>query len=352
MWQVFSRSTWCDLDLFRPAGRYCAAVRTVLVLSHGAMPSTDLYLAARLVGMATRYVDTSLSKPDPEVIHEGCFVIIVRYAPRSWLRLLYKHREHLGGAVLLLDDDIPGALACPDLPWLYALKTAYRYLSTRRLMGEVCDAVWVSTPFLQEKYRDVQPRLLSPLYLGAPLQSESDAVTYFYHGTSSHRVEITFLVEVVKLVQARMPHAHFEIIGSAGVRRLFRGIPRVSVLHPMIWPDFLAYTSRVRHDLGLAPMLDTRFNRARSHVKLFDITRCGASGIYSDTTVYRDNVPAGCGVLCPNDVLIWADEICRLLADSEARASTYRNALTWCEAHADDREFSLSDAHDDEVDQA
>jgi len=275
------------------------------------------------------------------MIDEGSFVIIVRHAPRPWLRLLYTHRKYLSGAALLLDDDIPGALACPDLPWLYALKTVYRYIRTRRMLAAVCDAVWVSTPFLQEKYRKVRPRLLAPLYLRTPFHAKSHAVTYFYHGTSSHRREVAFLVEVVRRVQSRLEHAHFEIIGGAGIRLLFRGIPRVRVQHPMTWPDFLAYTSSVHHAVGLAPLLDTHFNQARSHNKLYDITRCGAAGIYSDVPVYRSNVHAGCGVICPNDADMWANEICRLLTENEARQAIFKNALEWCEGHALDEGFSL-----------
>jgi len=294
-----------------------------------------------LQGLPVRYVDTTLELPESFALPDEAYVVIVRHASRAWLRVLQRHRGQLAGVALLLDDDIPGALGCPDLPLRYAVKTAYRYLRTRRLFASLCDAVWVSTPFLQDKYRAVAPRLLEPLYLGAPFHAKSHAVTYFYHGTSSHRREVAFLVEVVRRVQSRLEHAHFEIIGGAGIRRLFRGIPRVRVQHPMTWPDFLAYTSSVHHAVGLAPLLDTHFNQARSHNKLYDITRCGAAGIYSDVPVYRSNVHAGCGVICPNDADVWADEICRLLSDAEVRQAIFKNALEWCEEHALDEGFSL-----------
>jgi len=330
-----------DLGLIQPRGQYRGTIRSVLVLSHGALPSTDLYLAARMKGLESRYVDTSVEMPNADLLGDGSYVVIVRHAPRPWLQLLHAHRARLGGIAFMLDDDIPGALGCPDLPMFYALKTAYRYFRTRRLLAAVCDAVWVSTPFLQDKYQEVGPRLLEPLYLGAPFHAKSHAVTYFYHGTSSHRQEVEFLVEVVRIVQSRLENAHFEIIGGLRTRRQFRGIPRVRVQHPMTWPDFLAYTSSVHHAVGLAPMLDTHFNQARSHNKLYDITRCGAAGIYSDVPVYRSNVHAGCGVICPNDADVWADQICHLLGDAEARQSIFKNALELCEGHALDEGFSL-----------
>lgn len=333
-----------ELGLIRPAGRFSVPIRSVLVLAHGTLPTTDIYLASRLAGvqgLPARFVDTTVELLDSFSLPEGTFVIIVRHSPKAWLRLLQRHRGQLAGVALLLDDDIPGVLGCPDLPLRYALKTAFRYLTTRRLFASLCDAVWVSTLFLQDKYRAVGPRLLEPLYLGTPFHAKSQAVTYSYHGTSSHRREVAFLVEVVRRVQSRLDNAHFEIIGGAGIRRLFRGIPRVRVQHPMTWPDFLAYTASVHHAVGLAPMLDTRFNQARSHNKLYDITRCGAAGIYSDVAVYRNNVHAGCGIVCPNDADVWADQICHLLSDAEARQAIFKNALAWCEGHALDEGFNL-----------
>jgi hypothetical protein len=329
------------LGVIRPEGGYRTPIRSVLVLAHGSLPTTDVYLAARLQGMAPRYVDTSDTAPSADMLDDGVYVVIVRHAPRAWLRLLHAQRARISGVAWLLDDDIAGALGCPDLPLLYAIKTVYRYLRTRRLLAALCDAVWVSTPYLQGKYHEAGPRLLMPLYLGAPFHAKFHAVTYFYHGTASHRREVEFLVEVVRAVQARLEHAHFEIIGGAGVRRLFRGIPRVRVQHPMTWPDFLAYTSSVHHAVGLAPMLDTRFNQARSHNKLYDITRCGAAGIYSDVEVYRKNVLEGCGVLLPNNAALWAEEICRLLTDAEARQVIFQNALAWCDGHAADPGFKI-----------
>ena len=337
-------ATGLDLGLISPRGRYAQPVRSVWVLAHGHSPTTDIYLKPRLDSLAARYVDTSRQAPPP-TLADGAFVVIARHAPRPWLRWLKARREALAGVALLLDDDIPGVLGGADLPLLYALKTAYRYVSTKALLAEVCDAVWVSTPWLQRKYAQVPTRLVAPLYVGAVPEPGAGPATYFYHGTSAHASEMAFLVEVVRQVQARLPNALFEIVGGAAVRRLFRGIPRVRVLHPMAWPDFLAWSSAARHRVGLAPLLDTPFNQARSHNKLFDITRCGAAGVYSDLAVYRGTVLDGhSGLLRPNRPEAWIEAIIRLLADEAFRDGVFRNALAWCEARGTDRHFALRPA--------
>jgi hypothetical protein len=328
-----------------PRAQYHTPARSVLVLTPGAIPTTDLYLLRRLEnlnGMDVRYVNTFRDIPNQSLLSDGAFVFIVRYGPPAWLRLLDRAKDHLAGVVFLIDYDIPDVLRASELPRFYALKTAWRYLATRRLLSKVCDEVWVSTPYLKQKYAGVPTRVLPPLYLGTPSRVKSQSVTYFYHGTGAHRREIEFLVEVVRRVQSRLDHVHFEIMGGRRTQRLYKGIPRVRVLQSMAWPDFLSYTSSVSHAVGLAPMLDTHFNRARSHNKLHDITRCGAAGIYSDNDVFRGHIRDGYnGLLCPNDPAAWVERICQLLTDEPKRAELYSNALANCEAHASDPEFRL-----------
>jgi hypothetical protein len=59
------------------------------------------------------------------------------------------------------------------------------------------------------------------------------------------------------------------------------------VLHPMRWQTYQAQLDRPGRSIGLAPLLDTSFNRARSHTKFYDITQAGAAGIYAEGPVYE-----------------------------------------------------------------
>jgi glycosyltransferase involved in cell wall biosynthesis len=136
---------------------------------------------------------------------------------------------------------------------------------------------------------------------------------------------------VVRQVQEAIPEAWFEIMGTDRVRRLHRGIPRVRVVHPMPWKDYLAYSGTVTYQVGLAPCFDTEFNQARSHSKLFDITRLGAAGVYSNVTPYAEKIIHGeTGYLCPNEPDKWAVALTRLLKDKELRTSLCLKAKGWC----------------------
>lgn len=313
----------------------------LVVLSPGRIPTTDFYLTQNL---AVRYpqrelqvVDTRCSDPGRTFPAQAAAVFIVRYAPLVWLRWLRVERPRCGRVVYLLDDDIPAVLRASELPLGYRLRTWWRHLRGRKLLAELCDSIWVSTPELARRYADSRPELCEPCDVAAPLEmqgSETErpaAGSYCYHGTRAHRREIEWLLPVVREVQAACPEARFELFGDRRVRRLYRDIPRVSVRAPMTWPEYLAYSSTVRHQLGLAPCLDTPFNRARSHVKLFDITRFGAAGIYSDTEPYARRIRHGeTGWLCPSRQQDWVRMIVRALCDLQECRAVHTRAQHAC----------------------
>lgn len=64
-------------------------------------------------------------------------------------------------------------------------------------------------------------------------------------------------------VLQRCPNVSFEIFGEHEIYKLYRELPRVSVLHPMSWENYLAYTKSQQADIGLAPLLMSKFNAAR-----------------------------------------------------------------------------------------
>jgi glycosyltransferase involved in cell wall biosynthesis len=318
--------------LFLPKGKYAGNPWSVLVLAPGDMPTTDYYLRGRLEEQfgEVLYIDTLRTSPEVAVLGKSPMIVIVRHAPLNWLRWLGQHQEKLAGVAFLMDDDIPAILRAHDLPPLYALKAAWRYARTRRLLGRLCSEVWVSTPELARRYPEASPKVWEPGYI-VPDTSEKEPIAYFYHGTWSHRREMEWLAPIVRKVQESVPNGWFEIMGTDKVKKIFRGIPRVRIVHPMPWRDYLEYSGSVRYQVGLAPCFDTPFNRARSHSKIFDITRLGAAGIYSDVVPYSEKVVhEQTGLLCQNDPEVWGAAITRLLHNQDLRNELHRQAREWC----------------------
>lgn len=323
--------------LFHPqAGRVDNPISRRVVLAAGRLPTCDYYFNAPdpAAGMpACEIHDVTRLEPGDIALDAGTQVVIVRHLPRGWMHWLAAQRDRIASVVYFLDDDLPAALLASELPLLYAWKTSWRHARGRRTLARLCNEIWVSTQVLAERYAAVSPRLLEPAWLPvSPAGRDADAV-YFYHGTWAHRREIEWLVPVVREVQSRLPGVWFEIVGTGKVRRLFRGIPRVRVVQPMSWPDYLAYTRQRRYQVGLAPCLDSEFNRARSHVKVFDITRMGAVGVYSDAPPYARRIRHGeTGLLLENRPADWVVAITGLLRSSEECVRMSEQARHWCES--------------------
>ncbi|MDH5527971.1 MAG: hypothetical protein OEY97_11760, partial [Nitrospirota bacterium] len=298
----------------------------VVVLQDGPSPSVDIYLRSRLSALDVpliRYIDMRSRRPDPrELAPDGlgrAFVIVCRYIRSGWLTELERSRSGLAGVAYFADDDLPAMLADGSLPLRYRFKIWRRFARHTRRMSRLASAFWVGTEGLATKYAQNGATLLPPGYVPA-LSGAGGPVRYFYHGTASHGPEIRFLVDVVTEVQRRNPHAVFEIAGGRDVRDLFRGIDRVIVLHPMNWTTYLAHSSTARQDIGLAPLFPSEVNTSRAPTKVFDITRSGAVGLYSNRAPYSNVIRDGLdGMLLPDRKDAWVEAILGLAADAERR---------------------------------
>jgi len=228
-----------------------------------------------------------------------------------------------------MDDDLLDWAVLFNIPLPYALRLWYKATSKRKQILSSCAELWVSTPYLAKKYSAFNPRLLRPVASGlllerswitssnsefSTLSQSSDVVRICYHGTWSHRDDMIWLAPVISEVQRRCSNAVFEVIGGARVSRIFRGIPRVTVLPTMSWPDYLKHTQTVHQDIGLAPLRDTLFNRGRGPIKFFDYARAGAVGVYSAGPAFSGFVADGVdGFVLENDHSLWIEKIVELV---------------------------------------
>jgi hypothetical protein len=292
------------------------------------VPTTDYYFppGARA---GWHVVDTLAERPGERALPDGAEVVVVRYVPRDWMRLLVSRAPGLGRVVLFLDDDMPAALGCAELPLGYALRTAWRFHSVRAQFGRIGASLWVSTKELAARYP--AERVLPPSFLESGVETPGPRLRYFYHATGAHRREIEWLAPVVREVQARVPGARFDLVADARARRHFSGIPGVEPRAQSPWPEYRELPSRERFGLGLAPCLEGRFNAARSHVKLFEITRFGAAGIYSAREPYASVVRHGhTGWLCGDDAALWVEAIVAALTRDGCSAGVHAAALAHC----------------------
>ena len=327
--------------LFTPAAQFTArAGGRIVVLEHGRNPSTDYYLRPRLDAaraVETTYVDVSQAPPQcpPSLLTDGTAVIVCRYLPPAWVDLLQEARRRLSAVAYFMDDDLPRVAVDGTLPARYRRRVQRLFEGQKRALSEICDRVWVSTPELARRYPEAAPTVVPPVPIAIDGAAAPEAPVCFYHATGTHAHDARWLRPVIGAVLRRCRDARAEVIIDRRTALLYRGRPRIRVRTSMPWIDYLAEGARRRMAVGLAPLRPTPFNTARAPTKYFDITRCGAVGVYADLPPFAGFVENGRdGVLAGDDRAAWADTVVALLNDPERCRVMHGEACRRCAALA------------------
>jgi hypothetical protein len=291
-------------------------------------PTSAYYLLPALAACGARVTRHGLDDPPSPRDLAGNLVVVNRYLSEPWRRALATARPRLAGLAYFMDDDLFDPAASRGLPWRYRWKLWRRATRYRSWLAGVGSALWVSTPALAAKYAAWSPRLVAPAALAeADDRTAGPAGLVFYHGSAAHRAEIAWLRPVLAAVLGSAPGLEFEIMGGRDVARLYRGLPRVSVVHPMAWASYRLFCARPGRLVGLAPQLPGAFNAGRSHTKFFDITRAGAVGVYAAGTACAAVVEHGLsGLVVPMEPAAWAEAIVSLAGDPARREAMLARA--------------------------
>ncbi len=264
------------------------------------------------------------AEPHSEILPSYEGLIFLRYIPRKWDRFL-KSQKKIPKIIFFMDDDLFDLKATKGLPLKYRLRIFRDAWRHKFWLKKNQARLWVSTSYLQQKYKTWSPELVQPspvFSLDAPV-----ARCIFYHGTASHTKELLWLKPIIEAVLCRNPDVTFECFGDIKIRRFFKEMPRVHVIPYMSWPKYEYWLRLSSGIVGLAPLRDTLFNKARSYTKFFDITAAGAVGIYAKGNVYdavvRHNVN---GLLLSMDKSEWIHAIQVLLDDETFRKNMLENA--------------------------
>ena len=316
-----------DYSSFLCGGRYGRQPTQVVVLAQEVSPTRDIYLLRRLSKSALPVTYWMLGEPCP-VSLDGAFVIVVRYVDSRSITAIERAGEKLAGVAWLLDDDVAAAIGDGSLPFHYRAFMAHFWLRFAARLARVTSEIWTASDALGTRltasgpvYR-IDPQ---PEYFPLPREREEEegngTVRIFYHGQKTHGPERRWLSGIVKVLHDRYPQAHFELVGGREVQKLYGKLERVIVRPAFTWPDYLARSRSVRFDIGLAPLLATPFNRARSWVKYLDIARFGAIGVYAAGPPYDLVVRDGeNGRLCPSEKPeSWILALAELIEDKDLR---------------------------------
>lgn len=291
-----------------PAGRW-------LLLAEGASPSLDYYVWPQLRRLGIEAVLRDSRQPPAGDESSFAGAVVVRYLPDAWVENLRRLRRRGCPVVYFMDDDLMDPASHVELPEDYRRKLRRLALRQRGVIESVCSGYWVSTTALAAKHPAWHAQLLAP---DMPPLATASPLRLCYHGTSSHLPERRWLHDFVARLQASCDNTHFTIVGDLEVNRAFRGLPRVSVLHPLGWANYVAQATAYPCEILLAPLVSTPFNIGRGPTKFFDAARLGAVGLYADQAPYRGVVRHDVdGLLLPPEIDAWLAAVQGLAVDPE-----------------------------------
>ncbi len=147
-----------DSDAVQPSRIY--------IVEEGPNPSTDYFILPLVTRTHATVLRCSWSQlPAVDDLH-GASVIFVRYVTAAWRALIEQTRHSLARLIYFMDDDLFDWRAAQGLTWRYRFKLLKRATWQRKWLLKMQPELWVSTPWLQQKYAQYKPRLVLPTPLG------------------------------------------------------------------------------------------------------------------------------------------------------------------------------------------
>lgn len=261
-------------------------------------------------------------------------VFLTRYGQADGIEMLRDCHSRGIPVVYHIDDNL---LDLPPSLGAEILKRQGAAAEARRAMLQQCDLIYASTPVLAQVLHARFPGkpLFQGIYAAAfeaqvPPTPEGAPQTIGYMGSKGHKEDLTLAVPaLVSLMEAR-PQLRFETFGTIEMPQELRRFGD-RVRHHTVqkaYREFLQTLSGLNWSIGLAPLVDEPFNQCKAPTKFIEYTGCGIPVVASNVNVYRDAIPAGCGLLVKED---WQAAIGSLLDDADARSALTQAAREHCQ---------------------
>lgn len=309
--------------------------KPLIFLSGGALPTEDIYFfksAAPFFSKKNKLlidrIDCTNSLILPSCLlsrkYSSAHLVVVRSLPKRWLIFIENNKHFFSNITYLIDDDfsVAGFKNASDyLPEDYVNRIEKSFLIQDRLFN-LADTVVTPCNFLKLKisafHNNVQ--LLPPIYI-----NEYPTLEHFklktnkiiYPGTRSHLVDIKSIAAVISKVADNQNHtSDFQVSLMLG-RHLPASLNGKSFIRnykPLTWNKFLRFQAANKFHIGLAPLMETPFNKGKSYNKFLDITAFGGVGVFSDRDPYQGIVQDGInGLLSDDSHQMWEESIHRLI---------------------------------------
>ena len=214
------------------------------------------------------------------------------------------------------------------------------YLNRRHFFEEYvrhADLLTVSTEQLRSLYSSLNPRIAvipncldMTIWQGCPIKHPrtSSPLKILFSGTPTHVSDFMVLLGAIQRILAEFPERVELYLWGSQIAAL-QGHPQVHYVEKFFpnYYDYARILKSLNADIGVIPLEDNIFNRAKSCIKWLEYSACGIASICSDSDAYNTIVRHGkTGLLVKNEEAIWYKAIKELVLDDNLRFAIARNA--------------------------
>lgn len=209
------------------------------------------------------------------------------------------------------------------------------------------DVVWVSTAKLRTSLSEVRrDTLLIENGLDERLWSDppppprprQGPVRILCMGTATHDADFAIVEPALaRLHETFGDRVAIDLIGVTGRGDLPAWINRLTppLTGGASYPGFVNWITQQGWDIGIAPLVDSAFNRGKSAIKTMDYAALGLATLASGVEAYRGSLADGPGgMLVENTTTAWFAALARLVRDAALRRRLSEGALAGFAASA------------------
>lgn len=265
-------------------------------------------------------------------------VIMTRYGHASGRAILDYFRRRGIPVIYHIDDnllEIPDALGSE----IQKRHGSLDVINTRESLLKNCDLIYASTSSLAELFKErfPQQKIFHGIYapymgdMSQPNQTNKRKNPVIgYMGSKGHKHDLDLVVPALEQLLEERSELEFEVFGTIKMPKELERFGKRVRSHSVqkSYSQFLASLGSLKWDIGLAPLVDTKFNRCKAPTKFIEYSACGIPVVASDIPVYTTVIPAGGGVLVNGG---WKNAISYLLDHPQVRMDAISIAKRHCE---------------------
>jgi len=195
------------------------------------------------------------------------------------------------------------------------------------------DMITTTTPQLADHYRQyndnvvVLPNYMDFMWWGEPLNIKNyNQIRIGWMGSITHKEDLEMVEPVIQVITEKFPQVKFIYCGYGGKKMLYGDELFLNVeqnrkeyyqgVSLEYWP---AKSKTLGMDIGIAPLVDDKFNAGKSPIKYFEYAANGVPGVFSDTVVYHHVVKHGKTGYLAKTVDDWIKYLSKLITDDKFR---------------------------------